>query len=168
MNSLQKAQSGYTRRKGLVGIVSRQIFLIVVTYLSLCSSAYAGSTASRSLRFEVRVDLITIHHFHDEHGNYVFTQLIFSDWCESYDRFHVREWRLVKNRLLQMPRRKGRGYVARVMCGDLAITVFAPMLREYGHQRHLWGIDPERVNRQFLPEDQRIPLRQSLFLSVEE
>lgn len=101
-----------------------------------------------------RVDLIELNHFIDEEGREVFQQVIFYDWSASRHRFHVRAWRLVKSPR-HLPQR--RWNPTRVECrwhdDGVLRTVVAPKLRETWTQH-----DPERANRKWLPEDQRVPL----------
>ena len=101
-----------------------------------------------------RVDLIELNHFVDEDGREVFRQVIFYDWCELDHRYHVRAWRLIK-KPAQLPRRSWDPPMVQCTWGDEGLTkqVWAPRMRETWTQR-----DPERVNRTFLPEDQRVPL----------
>lgn len=100
------------------------------------------------------VDLIELNHFVDDQGREVFRQVIFYDWSHEQHRFLVRGWRLVKHES-QLPSR--RWNPARYECSwhddQREHRVVAPKLRETWSQR-----DPERVNRAWLPEDQRVPL----------
>ena len=100
------------------------------------------------------VDLIELNHFIDGEGREVFRQLIFYDWSDLDKRFHVRAWRLIKNDR-QLPRRfwKPMHYECHWHDDGQRKKVSAKQLRETWAQQ-----DPERVNRKFLPEDQRIPL----------
>ena len=101
-----------------------------------------------------RVDLIELNHYIDGEGREVFQQVIFYDWSKTPRRFHVRAWRLVKKES-QIPQRlwNPNRYQCTWHDDGLLRQVWAPTLRETWTQK-----DPERVNRQFLPEDQRIPL----------
>ncbi len=101
-----------------------------------------------------RVDMIELNHFVDEEGREVFRQVIFYDWSKTHHRFHVRAWRLVKNES-QVPQRRWNPTCYQCTWHDdgLLRQVWAPQLRETWTQE-----DPERVNRGFLPEDQRVPL----------
>ena len=111
-------------------------------------SAPAATTTRQS------VDLIELNHYVDEEGREVFRQLIFYDWSPSYKRFHVRAWRLVKHPS-QLPQR--RWSPALYQCTwrdeDKIRLVTAPTMRETWTQD-----DPERANREWLPESQRVPL----------
>ena len=100
------------------------------------------------------IDLIELNHFIDGEGREVFRQLIFYDWSDLDKRFHVRAWRLVKNDR-QLPQRfwKPERYKCQWHDNRQLKTVTAKQLRETWAQQ-----DPERVNRKFLPEDQRVPL----------
>jgi hypothetical protein len=164
MSSFTNSQGAPTRSKGFTEMLFRIALLILAAHLSNVSQAYAVSSYTIAQRLEVKVDKITIHHYHDKTGAYTFTQLIFWDWSDIHRRYLVREWRMVKDRFLQMPRRSRARYVATVECQNLRITVATNKLEEYGHQRYLWGVDPERLNREYLPEARRRPLTESLFL----
>lgn len=114
----------------------------------------SGSQGSGSNVVRQGVDLIELNHFVDEDGREVFRQVIFYDWSSTHHRFHVRAWRLVKSES-QIPVR--RWNPGRYQCtwhdDGLLRQVWAPKLRETWTQK-----DPERVNRAFLPEGQRVPL----------
>lgn len=101
-----------------------------------------------------RVDLVEVNHYHDERGRKVFDQLIFYDWSEQRKRFQVRAWRLIKNDR-QLPRRDYDSDLYRVVWHDEGV------LREViaKSQRETWTqYDPELVEREYLPQDQRIDL----------
>ena len=114
----------------------------------------SGPSGGHSAVVKQGVDLIELNHFVDEDGREVFRQVIFYDWSRTHHRFHVRAWRLIKSES-QIPVR--RWNPDRYQCtwhdDGLLRQVWAPKLRETWTQR-----DPERVNREFLPEDQRVPL----------
>lgn len=100
------------------------------------------------------VDLIEMNHFVDDEGREVFRQVIFYDWSKADRRFHVRAWRLIKHEN-QVPQRHWNpsGHQCSWHDNGLLKQVWAPQFRETWTQR-----DPERANRKFLPEDQRVPL----------
>jgi hypothetical protein len=100
------------------------------------------------------VDLIELNHFIDDEGRQVFRQLVFYDWSDLDKRFQVRAWRLVKNDR-QLPRRfwKPDRYECHWHDGGQRKIVSAKQLQETWSQQ-----DPERTNRKYLPEGQRIPL----------
>lgn len=103
-----------------------------------------------------KVDLIELNHFVDDEGREVFRQLIFYDWSDTKKRFLVRSWRLVKS-TEQLPKqtwKPSQHYVMWTENGSIR-RVEAPQLRKTWSQK-----DPEKVNRDFLPEDQRVPLWQ--------
>ncbi|TWU54410.1 hypothetical protein Poly51_31290 [Rubripirellula tenax] len=123
--------------------------------LLLISLAPGGdSSGHASLRQEV--DLIELNHFVDDEGREVFRQLVFYDWSKSHRRFHVRAWRLIKHEN-QLPSRHWNPDRYQCMWHDAGLLrqVSAAQMRETWTQE-----DPERVNRKFLPEDQRLPLFQ--------
>ena len=102
-----------------------------------------------------RVDLMEVNHFHDENGNLVFDQIIFYDWSPAHSRYQVRDWRLVKTPA-QIPLRnwRKREFVAVWHDGDVLRKVRADTLRESWTQH-----DPELVEREFLPKENRRQLR---------
>ena len=102
-----------------------------------------------------RVDLIELNHFYDDRGRLVFDQLIFYEWSPWQHRYHVRDWRMIKNRG-QLPERDWRRnqYRVRWFDGDVPREVTAPVMQQTWTQH-----DPELVNRQYLPKDVRRGLR---------
>jgi hypothetical protein len=103
------------------------------------------------------VDLVELNHFYDEHGRLVFDQLIFYDWDEGDRRYHVRAWRLLKQRY-QIPQRDWvtGGYFSMWIDGEAIRHVHTK------HTRETWGqFDPELVERDYLPKEQRKELQQS-------
>lgn len=104
-----------------------------------------------------KVDLIELNHFLDDEGREVFQQVIFYDWCKPKQRFHVRAWRLIKKDSQRPIRRwNPTSYQCTWHEGSVLRQVRATKMRETWSQQ-----DPERMNREFLPEDQRIPLFQT-------
>lgn len=102
-----------------------------------------------------RVDLIEVNHFFDEQGRLVFDQVIFYDWSGDHSRYMVRDWRLVKN-ASQLPQRdwQSGGYLAVWQDGEVMRRVGAGAMRETWTQ-----YDPELVEREYLPKDERRKLR---------
>lgn len=101
------------------------------------------------------VDLIEINHYYSEHGQLVFDQQIFYDWSASEDRYHVRAWRLVKApEQLPVVDHASRGYSALWQDGEQTRRVYSPAIRESWTQ-----YDPELVEREYLPKEQRRELR---------
>lgn len=102
-----------------------------------------------------RVDLIEINHFYDEHGRLVFDQIIFYDWSPADSHYHVRAWRLLKSPA-QLPARDwSQGDFSTVWHdGDVLRKVRSEAIRESWTQ-----YDPELIEREFLPKDQRRELR---------
>jgi hypothetical protein len=111
-----------------------------------------------------RVDLIEINHFYDDHGRLVFDQTIFYDWSADDSHYHVRAWRLLKNPS-QMPARDWRqgNYVAVWQDGDVLRKVQAETVRETWTQ-----YDPELIERDYLPKDQRRELRKLMLQPVKK
>jgi len=103
-----------------------------------------------------RVDLIELNHFVDKEGREVFRQILFYDWSPQHRRYIVRAWRLVKDEAV-LPQRRWNppGYECLWHDDGLLRQIHAPAFRETWTQH-----DPERSNRQLVPEDDRIPLIQ--------
>jgi hypothetical protein len=112
------------------------------------------ATGSSTGVTRTQVDLIELNHFMDDEGREVFQQVIFYDWCKPKQQFHVRAWRLIKKQN-QLPIRhwNPKCYQCTWHDGPLLRQVRASKLRETWSQQ-----DPERVNRELLAEDQRLPL----------
>jgi hypothetical protein len=102
-----------------------------------------------------RVDLIEVNHFFDEQGRLVFDQVIFYDWSGDHSRYMVRDWRLVKS-ASQLPQRDWHsgGYLAVWQDGEVMRRVGSEAMRETWTQ-----YDPELVEREYLPKDERRKLR---------
>jgi hypothetical protein len=102
-----------------------------------------------------RVDLIELNHFYNEHGQLVFDQIIFYDWCPVAGRFQVRAWRMVKSPS-QLPQRDWQrgGWSALWQDGDQTRLIYASAYRETWTQ-----YDPELVEREYLPKERRKELR---------
>lgn len=112
------------------------------------------STGPDSSITRTQVDLIELNHFMDEEGREVFQQVIFYNWCKVNKRFHVRAWRLIKKEnQLPIQQWNPKCFQCTWHDGHLLRQVRATKLRKTWTQQ-----DPERVNRKFLAEDQRIPL----------
>jgi hypothetical protein len=111
-----------------------------------------------------QVDLIEVNHFFDEQGRHIFDQTIFYDWCPVQCRYNVRAWRLLKHPS-QRPYRdwKGGGYIAVWHDGNLLRRVRSPSFRESWTQ-----YDPELVERDFLPKEQRRDLHRPRALAKAE
>jgi hypothetical protein len=97
------------------------------------------------------VDLMEVNHFYDEQGRHVFDQTIFYDWCPVQCRFNVRAWRLLKTPS-QRPSRdwESGGHVAFWHDGTVLRRVRSRAFRESWTQ-----YDPELVERDFVPKEQR-------------
>jgi len=105
-----------------------------------------------------KVDLVEINHYHDARGEHVFDQLIFYDWSSQKHRFQVRAWRLIRTES-QLPRRDHRAGNWLVRWHDDGV------LREVtaASQRETWTqYDPELIERENLPQDQRLDLTPAL------
>ncbi|MEZ6091624.1 MAG: hypothetical protein R3C05_27140 [Pirellulaceae bacterium] len=120
----------------------------------LCLLSVLSSSIPNTSSTDERVDLIELNHFFDENGRHVFDQVIFYQWSTTHHRYHVQAWRLVKDSS-QLPKQswKPSGYRCVWYDEGTLRTVFASAFRETWTQ-----IDPERSNRQLLPQDQRTGL----------
>ncbi len=127
---------------------------ILTTLAGLLLLCVVPDSRSAPSETRQRVDMIELNHFIDHEGREVFRQVIFYDWCKSKKEFHVRAWRLVK-KPAQLPQRHWNPEQYRCVWHDDGVLrhVWAPSMRETWTQR-----DPERVNRELLPESQRVPL----------
>lgn len=107
------------------------------------------------------VDLIELNHFFDEHGRHVFDQVIFYDWSKRHKRFHVKAWRLVKDKR-QLPEQTWKPAGHRCVWHDDGVlrTVSSSAFRETWSQ-----VDPERTNRKLLAQDRRTGLAKPISLA---
>ena len=101
------------------------------------------------------VDLIELNHFYDEHGRFIFDQIIFYDWSTAESRYNVRAWRMVKSPS-HLPQRDWRlgGYVVFWQDAEVIRRVRSASFRETWTQ-----YDPELVEREHLPKERRKDLR---------
>lgn len=99
------------------------------------------------------VDLVEYNHYHDSNMEHVFDQFIFYDWSNQKKRFQVRAWKLVKCDS-QIPRRNGDQWLVRWHDDGVLREVNAKFRRETWTQ-----YDPELVERNHLPQDQRLDLK---------
>jgi hypothetical protein len=122
---------------------------------AICASFVACGISPQEDVARERVDLVEVNHFYDEQGRLVFDQTIFYDWSPAHSRHMVRAWRLVKNPA-QLPQRDWQdgGYAALWHDGEVLRHVHADSMRETWTQ-----YDPELVEREFLPKEQRKELR---------
>jgi hypothetical protein len=102
-----------------------------------------------------RVDLVELNHFYNEHGQLVFDQIIFYDWCPVAGRFQVRAWRMVKSPW-QIPQRDWQrgGWSAMWQDGNQIRIIYASAFRETWTQ-----YDPELVERGYLSPERRKGLK---------
>ena len=124
----------------------------IVSVLFLGSMSIV-STSNSSVIKDV-VDLVEVNHYHDARGDHIFDQLIFYDWSSQKHRFQVRAWRLIKTES-QLPRRDYRQatYLVRWHDDGVLREVTAASCRETWTQ-----YDPELIERENLPQDQRLDL----------
>lgn len=160
-------------RRGLyltaMSVLAGNLLLVTVAISPQSSSAASGGSGvtapvsedtpangldAQPATLTEQVDLIELNHFVDDEGREVFRQLVFYDWSNLESRFHVRAWRLVKHDH-QVPRQfwKPRRYECQWHDEGVCKVVRSTQFRETWAQQ-----DPERTNRKFLPEDQRVPL----------
>ena len=120
------------------------------TFILLCSALGGGAGGTHDVATD-QVDLIEYNHLYDEQGRHVLDQLIFYDWSRSESRYQIRDWRLIKSKKQVPHRDERRGlYVATWYDGDSIRQVRAVSVRETWTQ-----YDPELVEREFLPKEQR-------------
>ncbi len=116
----------------------------------------ASGVSSQSPVVREQVDLIEVNHFHDDTARLVLDQVIFYQWSATQRRFVVRAWRMIRHPH-QLPHQvpNGDGYECLWRDDQVMRCVTAPVMRETWTQ-----IDPERANRQYLPQDERVDLAQ--------
>jgi len=120
-------------------------------------------STSNSSVIKDMVDLVEVNHYHDARGDHVFDQLIFYDWSSQKHRFQVRAWRLIKTES-QLPRRDHRqaNWLVRWHDDGILREVTAASRRETWTQH-----DPELIERENLPQDQRLDLSPAVDASGE-
>jgi len=128
--------------------------------LSICAAAL-GLQPVENIAHE-RVDLIEINHYHDQHGKLVLDQIIFYQWSAEESRFQVRDWRPLKSsNQLPRPDWRRRDWVAVWRDGHLLRKVRSPAVRE------TWTLyDPEVLDRELLPKEQRRRLGTSITVAL--
>jgi hypothetical protein len=101
----------------------------------------------------IAVELVEVNHYHDSHnGEHVFSQLIFYEWSTQRKRFDIREWRLIKSESMY-PVSTRNGWFLRWHDDGVMREVKISSLRETWTKH-----DPELIERDYLPQDQRLPL----------
>ncbi len=117
--------------------------------LALCLNAVALNPTQEVAADHV--DLVEVNHFFDEHGRRVFDQVIFYDWSPAMSHYQVRAWRLLKSPGQYPTKNWERGdFTAVWHDGEVLREVRAASFRETWTQ-----YDPELVEREYLPKDQR-------------
>jgi hypothetical protein len=108
---------------------------------------------------EETVDVIELNHFHDDQGRPVFDQILFYDWSASDGRYQLRDWRLLKSpNQIPLANTRDREYVA--VWNDPK-TVGGMRATKAKIVRETWThLDPELVEREFLPEHLRRRLKE--------
>jgi len=102
-----------------------------------------------------QVDLIEVNHFFDEQGRLVFDQVIFYDWSSVDNRYNVRAWRLLKS-TAQIPRRNWNQGVFWAVWHDGEVL---RKVRSKGIHETWTQYDPELLEREYLPKENRRDLR---------
>ena len=134
---------------------------------------------------EQHVDRIELNHLYDGDGRLVLDQVIFWEWSRSDCRFHVVDWRLIKNCRIPSEEQKrewdtshpdGPPYVPRAIAvhawPDVGIDDCNPVCDWYDEKTRenrrvtgrtfieTWTLnDPELRNREVLPQNRRRGLR---------
>lgn len=95
-----------------------------------------------------------LNHFYDEKGKLVFDQVIYYDWSPQQGRYMVRDWKLLKVPGQDPIQQDEDGdYVAAWYDGEWLRVVRSPLVHESWTQ-----YDPELVEREFLPKEDRAEL----------
>jgi len=117
-----------------------------------------GESSASSVCTE-EVDLIELNHFHDCLGRHVYDQVIFYEWSDELQRYHVRAWCLVEDRE-PVSRRPTRSYTDNryhVRWYDRDQNLNRRISSQ--HYRESWTqVDPERANKKLLDERLRTSL----------
>lgn len=117
-----------------------------------------GESSTSSVCTE-EVDLIELNHFHDCLGRHVYDQVIFYEWSDELQRYHVRAWCLVEDRE-PVSRRPSRSYTDNryyVRWQDRDQNLNRRISSQ--HYRESWTqVDPERANKKLLDERLRTSL----------
>jgi hypothetical protein len=100
----------------------------------------------------IHVDRIELNHYHDANCEPVFSQLIFYTWSSQRKRYDVNEWRLKKCESMVPVKQRGK-YFLRWHDDGIMREVVTGSFRETFTQ-----YDPETLERDMLPQDQRLPL----------
>ena len=97
-------------------------------------------------------DMIELHHMHDIEGRRSFDQVIFWDWDERRNEYHVRAWRIVQGD--EMPVQRGQRWYISYHDQNIRRSFVSSHYRETWLQR-----DPEREDKREHPECMRVALR---------
>lgn len=104
------------------------------------------------------VSVIELNHYVNEKGGLVLTQWIFWDWTPQHRRFQVRAWRLYQPGEIVKAERDGR----------ISVRFYDPTDKLQRHitaveyRSTVTGYDPEMVEREYLPREDRIGLSRPL------
>lgn len=104
-----------------------------------------------------QVDLVEVNHMYDDQGRLVFDQIIYYDWYRLDNRYHVRDWRLIKSPSQIPSKVHGAGYYQSVWRdGDTIRQIRTKIVRE------TWTtFDPEIEERSLCPKEHRKLLMKS-------
>lgn len=130
--------------------IKKRIALTAISItLAIAELLHAGTPKETVLWNDV--DLVEINHYYDEQGGHVFDQTIFYDWSSENCRYDVRAYRLSKNGRQMPVTDEGNGNY-NVLWHDRQYLrkVRAAAFRETWTQ-----YDPELIERDILPQDQR-------------
>lgn len=154
--------------------------------ISLLIAASLLSVVPHDTAVRESVDVVEVNNFFDQDGKYVFTQLIFRDWCEAADCHQIRAWRMVKPRQTppieqpfvdeisevakcdlrwrsfathgpMLPRELDGKFVCHWLDGEVERVITARECRET-YTVH----DPEVSERESLPKEKRAELRKPI------
>jgi len=129
----------------IVGSISVSLTLLLVAW---------NPDEGRSSAVVDHVDLVEINHFCDDYGRAILHQMIFYDWCPETQRYQVRDWQPLR-KSYQYPTKDWRKdcHVAVWFDKGVKRVVEADLIRETWTQ-----YDPELVERNYLPPDERTGL----------
>ena len=102
------------------------------------------------------VDLMELNHNYDFDGRRNWDQVIYYDWCPKTERYQVRAFTVitVQDDSRRPMRVEPSGYVFWTKVGWVPHRVVST------HYRETWSQDdPEIIEREYLPQEQRRPLR---------
>ena len=136
------------------------LFVGLCASLSFHGNLFAGASNPTSFGVaEEYVDLIELNHFYDHKGRYVYSQSLFWTRDPRDSRFHIRAWVLIDDRLTYNRRPLRDEQSDQWFCQwydqeqKILRKIRSKMYRESWTQ-----VDPERADKAFLGEADRIAL----------